>query len=272
VAAAEPGIRVLQGAAALYRDSKGIPAVVVKNHKAGRTVYLNAVITDYHRWRMRPPEGESLRLFVEEILRQAGILKQYEIVRPDGSPAVGVEIHPWRAGDLRLLGIHRNYGLRVSELGPPEYQKQDALEVPMDLTVRFGREVALYDQRRQQSLGHRREYTFKLDRTQPTLLTISPATLPAPTVLAPAEARRGSIVEIPLEIRGESASTPHAFRVRLLGQDNREFRMLTRTLSAPGGRTVWDLPLAVNIPDGRYTVEVVDVPTGARSTRTISVR
>jgi hypothetical protein len=43
-------------------------------------------------------------------------------------------------------------------------------------------------------------------------------------------------------------------------------------LSAPGGRTVWDLPLAVNIPDGRYTVEVVDVPTGARSTRTISVR
>jgi len=55
---------------ALYRDGKGTPAVIVRKHPAGRTIYLNAVVTDYHRWRMRPPEGENLRLLVEELLSE----------------------------------------------------------------------------------------------------------------------------------------------------------------------------------------------------------
>jgi Beta-galactosidase trimerisation domain len=272
VAAAEPGIRVLQGATALYHDSNGTPAVIVKKHQSGRTIYLNAVITDYHRWRMRPPEGESLRLFVEELLSQAGVSKQYEITRSDGSPAAGIEVHPFRSGNLRILGVHRNYGLRVTELGPPEYQKQDALDVPMELTVKFDGEVSLYDPRHQESLGRRREFTFKLDKTEPTLLAITPAAASAPAVQAPSEARRGALVEIPIEIKGESAGTSHAIRVRLLDPASEELRMLTRTLAAPGGKTTWELPLAMNLTEGRYTAEVVDIPTGSKSSQVLTVR
>jgi hypothetical protein len=272
VAAAEPGTRVLPGATALYRDSKGTPAVIVRNHQKGRTIYLNAVITDYHRWRMRPPEGESVRLLVDGILRQAGVSKQYDIVRSDSSPATAIEIHPFRSGDLRVLGVHRNYGLRVSELGPSEYQKQDALDIPMELTVRFPAEVSLYDARQRQSLGRRREYTFKLDKTQPTLLAILPTAVSAPAVQAPLEARRGALVEIPIEIKGESAGTSHAIRVRLLDPNSKELRMLTQTLAAPGGKTVWELPLAMNLPEGRYTAEVVDIPSGSKSTQAVTVR
>ncbi len=59
VGTAEPGIRVLPGARALYRDRRGTPAVIVRNHGKGRTIYLNALITDYHRSRLRPPEGDG---------------------------------------------------------------------------------------------------------------------------------------------------------------------------------------------------------------------
>jgi hypothetical protein len=272
VAAAEPGIRVLPGATARYRDSRGTPAVIVRQHKAGRTIYLNAVITDYHRWRMRPPEGEPLRQLVEGILLDAGVPKPYEIVRSDGRPAVGIEVHPFRSGSLRILGVHRNYGLRVSELGPPEYQNQGALEAPMDLTVRFGGEVALYDVRRRESLGRRSEYTFALDKLRPTILCLTPARLAPPEVRAPAQAAPGTLVDIPVEVKGEAAGSGHALRVRLLNPEGQELQMLTRTLAAPGGKAVWELPLAVNLPAGRYMLDVVDIPTGAKSARALAIR
>jgi hypothetical protein len=272
VSAAEPGLRVLPGATALYQDDRGTPAVIVKSHPRGRTIYLNALITDYHRWRLHPPEGESLRFFVEELLREAGVPRQYEIVRSDGTPATGIEIHPWRSGKLQILGIHRNYGLGATELGPPEYHKQDALEIPMELTVKFEKEMELFDVRNQVPLGRRRHYTFKLDKTQPTLLALTPVGLSAPLILAPAEAGRGDLLKVSLRVDGETTGASHAFRVRVLGPDNQELSMLTRNLKAAGGKTIWDLPLAVDLPEGRYTLEVVDVPTGARTTRTILLR
>jgi hypothetical protein len=272
LAAAEPGIRVLTGATALYRDARGTPAVIVRQHGAGRTIYLNAVITDYHRWRMRPPEGEPLRQFVEEILLDAGVPRPYEIVLSDGRPAVGIEVHPFRSGSLRILGVHRNYGLRVSELGPPEYQHQGALEAPMELTVRFGKDIALYDVRRRESLGRRSEFTFALDKLRPTILCLTPAKLAPPEIRAPAQAAPGTLVEIPVEVRGESTGTGHALRARILNPEGEELQMLTRTLAAPGGKAVWELPLAVNLPAGRYTLDLVDCATGAKSARSLSIR
>jgi hypothetical protein len=263
---------VLPGATALYRDKKGTPAVIVKPHSQGRTIYLNAVITDYHRWRMRPPEGESLRRLVEELLGEAGVARQYEITRSDGTPAPGVEIHPWRSGDLRILGIHRNYGLRISELGPTEYQNQAALEAPMELTLKFGTEMSLYDALQGKPLGRRNQYTFKLDKIQPAILALTPAKLSPPAILAPAEASRGTLLKVPLRVEGESAEAAHALRVRLLGPDNRELAELTRNLKAIGGKALWELPLAANLPEGRYALEVIDVPTGGRSARPLLVR
>jgi hypothetical protein len=168
--------------------------------------------------------------------------------------------------------VHRNYALRVSELGPQEYQNQEALETPLQLTVRFGGDVALYDVRRHESLGRRTEYTFRLDKLQPTILGLTPARLGPPEIGGPAQAAAGTLVEIPVRVRGESAGTRHALRVRFLDPGGGELRMLTRTLAAPGGHAIWELPLAFNLPSGRYTLEVVDIPTGAQSRRALSLR
>ncbi len=131
VRTAEPGIKVATGAVAMYADAKGVPAVIVRKHGKGGTIYLNAVVTDYHRWRLLPPEGDSLRLLVDSIFRKAGVDPQFVITTADGKTVHGVEVFPYTSGDMTLLGLNRNYQLRVNELGPPEYQTQAALEGPM---------------------------------------------------------------------------------------------------------------------------------------------
>jgi hypothetical protein len=272
VSAAEPGVKVGHGAVAFYRDANGTPAVIVKNHGKGRTIYLNALITDYHRWRLQPPEGESLRQFVATWLRNAGVGRQYEIAQSNGRPALGIEIHPWRAGDLRMLGIHRNYGLNVSDLGPPEYQKQDALEGPLELKVDFGKTVALYDARRGEFLGNRKDYTFQVHKIQPTILTVLPQPVNGLTITAPQQAKAGELVGVQLKLPGAKSGNTHTFRVMVLDPDGRELRMLTRNLAAPNGEAIWDMPLAVNSARGQYILQVRDVPTGTRAERRLVVQ
>jgi hypothetical protein len=143
VSAAEPGIKAVVGARALYRDVKGTPAVVFSQHGKGTSIYLNADITNYQRWRLQPLEGESLRHLIAGLLKSANVPGQYTIAQSDGQEVTGVEVHPWQCGSLRILGIHRNYDLMVSELGPADYQKQSALKRPLELKIHFDRELAL---------------------------------------------------------------------------------------------------------------------------------
>ncbi len=271
VSAAEPGIRPMPGASALYRDASGTPAVIRRNQGRGTTIYLNAVVTDYHRWRLHPPEGESLRAFVAEVLKQSGVGQQYLISRSDGRPAVGIEVHPWRSGDLRILGIHRNYGLGVSDLGPPEYQRQDALETPLELKIDFGGRVVLYDTRRGKLIGHTKEYRFSLDKIQPTILTVLPEPAKDLTVVCPRAANRGDMLEIKVAC-GRRTTGARAYRVRLLDPAGRELRMLTRNLAAPGGDARLEMPFAVNDAPGDYTLSIRDVATGMEKTVPITVR
>jgi hypothetical protein len=272
VPAAEPGIRVVGKAQALYQDANGTPAVIVRNVGKGRTIYLNAVITDYHRWRLLPPEGDSLRRFIASLLRQAGVGRQYEITQSDGTTAVGIEVHPWRSGNMRIVGIHRNYGLNVSELGPPQYQKQDALEGPLNLKIDFGKPVWLYDARRGEPLGNVKEYRFALDKIQPTILTILDEPAKGLAISGPEIANTGDLLELKLELPAQKPSGPHTFRTRVLDTEGRELRMLTRNLSAPDGRATWELPLALNLAKGKYTLVVRDLPTGAKAERTLIVQ
>src|SRR5579862_6840264 len=61
LAAAEPGIKALKNSRVLYSDGNGTPAFISSRFGKGITIYLNSVVTDYHRWRLKPPEGEAIR-------------------------------------------------------------------------------------------------------------------------------------------------------------------------------------------------------------------
>ncbi len=271
VSAAEPGIKVVSGATVLYRDAKGTPAVIVSQHGKGRSIYLNADITNYHFWRLQPLEGESLRHLVAGLLKSANVPGQYTLTQSDGKEVTGVEAHPWQCGSLRILGIHRNYGLMVSELGPADYQKQTALKRPLELKIDFEQDVALYDARLGIFLGKKKTHIFPLGEIQPTILAILPEPVRGLVINAPRQVSPGELVEVHLNLNGPVLGNTHTFRVQLIDPAGRELSMLTRNLAAPQGRVIWELPLAVNLPRGEYSIKVHDIATGSRAEQRLAV-
>jgi hypothetical protein len=272
VHAAEPGITLAKGAVAMYADAKGTPAVIVNRQGRGRTIYLNAVVTDYHRWRLVPPQGESLRQLVNEILDKAKVDEQFDIEAAGGQPPRGIEIFPFRSGDLTLLGINRNYQLRVNELGPPEYQKQDALEAPLKLTVDLEGTHAVYNQRTGQFLGKQRKVMVDVPKYEPVILAMLPEPAKGLTITADRQASRGDLVTATLKLDGRRIGNVHAFHVKVLGPDGKEIRPLQENILAPKGQATWKVPFAVTDPPGEYTLQVRDVATGISAQHKLAVK
>lgn len=271
VCAAEPSIRLLHGAVALYRDANGTPAVIVNEYGAGKTIYLNAVFTDYHRWRMKPPEGESLRRFWGEIIKVAGVSAPYAVTRADGTTPEAVELFPFDFGSAHILGVHRNYQTRVSELGPPEYQSQDDLEKEVDLTVDLGREYHVYETRAGKYLGKMQRVNFTLNPWQPMLLTMLETPVGSLEIAGPSEAEKGDLVEVKFTLGGAESNSAHTFRTTLIGPDGSEIELLSSNILAPHGKADWSFPLAVSDPAGEYTLCVKDVITGTVAEHKINV-
>lgn len=271
VSAAEPGVRVKGAAVAYYEDANGTPAVIVNKTGRGATVYLNAVVTDYYRWRIRSSDGESLRAFVARLIEMANVPPQYDLTMADGSHPVGIEIHPYSDGKTRLLAIHRNYHLKSSELGPPEYQSQEALKTQRTLRIGLGAVSAVYDERSGGLIDVTDTVTVDVPEYEPVILSIFEKALEAVTIDAPDAVAAGDLVEVALEVVGAEASTTHVLRVEVLSASGESMGVYQRNLVAPGGRARWILPLAESDMPGAYTLLVRDVATGLRAQHTLEV-
>jgi hypothetical protein len=271
VQAAEPGLQLAKGAVALYQDAGGVPAVIINKMGKGQAIYLNAEVTDYHRWRLLPSQGESLRQLFGAIYGQAGVDPQFAITTADGKMPRGVEIFPYKSGDLTLLGINRNYQLRVNELGPPEYQKQDHLEAPMTLTVRLDGKRAVYDERTGKLLGKDKSVTVELPKYEPVILAILPDAVDGITISAAKEAKRGDLVPVTLKLDGKKIAQTHAFHVKVLRPDGKEIRPVQDNVLAPKGQAVWKVPFALSDPAGEYTLMARDAATGLQAEQKITI-
>jgi len=263
VSAAEPGIEA-EEASVFYRDQRGTPAVMINRVGKGRAIYLNALITDYHRWRLRPPEGDGLRQLVRNLLVVSGVVLQYQITDSENQQKrpEGVEIHPFKDGDLRILALHRNYQLRVSELGPPEYQEQDWLARPLSVSVDLGAPHAVYDQRTGKLLGRMDSVKVDLARYEPTILAILPEAVEALRIEGEQKVKRGDLANLVLDLKGRFLGGRHAFRVTVQDPEGKLIPVLTQTLVAPKGRATWEVPIALTDPVGQYTLKAKDVATG----------
>lgn len=271
IATAEPGVRVAAGAIALCTDSRKTPAFIVHPYGKGLAVYLNAIVTDYDRWRVKPPEGSGLLAMVSGLLKDSGIKGECDVTA-GGKSVAGVELFRFVSGDLKMLAMHRNYPLRISELGPTEYQKQDALETPLDLTVTLDKDYAIYDTRAGKFLGKKNAATFSLDKYQPTILALLPEPVESMKVEAAGEIAAGDLVDVKAGLTAPKLGDAHAFHVIVSGPDGKEIRPLTRTLTAVKGQVAFKLPMAVSDPKGVYTLTVRDVPTGVGAEHTFTVK
>jgi hypothetical protein len=274
VATAEPGVRRQKDAAAMLGDADGVPAFIINKQGKGTTIYMNAVVTDYHRWRMKPPEGEPLRQYLGQLFTDAGVKPQYTISDAGEGKYANIiaEVHPFKSGDLRIVGLHRNYQIRTDELGPVDYRKQEALEVPLKVKVGFGGPAAVYDVRAGKYLGKLADATIDLEKYRPTILALLPEPVEKMAITAPAEVKAGEIIEAKCQLVGPKLGDVHAFRVRLLSPEGKELEMLTANILAPKGLAAVKLPLALSDPKGDYTLDVRDVATGTAARQKVAVK
>jgi hypothetical protein len=268
---AEPGIQVASEAEARYRDSRGTPAVVVRQHGKGRTVYLNLLLTPYYVQRTESSAGEGLRQLLAELLKQAGVSRSCTITSTNGRPVTGVEVHPWRCGNLRLLGLHRNYTLNLGRNGDDDSWDQKALRGPLELKVDLGNAAAVYETRTGKFLGEQAHCVVTLNDIEPAIFSLLPERAKGLLIQAPERAVAGNLLSVSLRLEGPTIGKTHTFRAQIFDPGGQELTMLTRNLAAPQGSCTWELPLATNLQKGTYTLRVREIATGLRAERLLKV-
>jgi hypothetical protein len=235
------------------------------------TVYLNLLMTNYYLQRTESMSGEGLRRLIAGLLKEAGVSRPYSIARVDGQPLTGVEVHPWRCGNLRLLGLHRNYSLNIGKASDDDAWEQKALRGPVELKLDLGSAAALYDTRNGKFLGKQTQWTVTLNDTEPVILSLLPQPVKGLSIEAPEQAKGGDLLNVSLRLEGSKLGDTHTLRVQLFDLAGQVLTMLTRNLSAPQGTCVWELPLAVNLPKGTYSLRVREVATGTTAERALKV-
>jgi hypothetical protein len=139
------------------------------------------------------------------------------------------------------------------------------------LKLDLGSPAALYDTRNGKFLGKQTKWTVTLHDTEPVILSVLPEPVKRLSIGAPEQARAGDLLNASLRLEGSQLGDTHTFRAQLFDPNGQELTMLTRNLAAPQGACVWELPLAVSLPKGTYSLRVRDVATGISAERALKV-
>jgi len=255
------GITVADGALALFTDENGTPAVIVKNHGLGKSVYLNIDVTNYHRWRLKDNEGDAVRNLFSALCVIADV-KPYT---PFINDAPSLEIFNRNSGSMDLIAVHRNYQLRISELGPPEYQDISMLQNEFDVEINLGKTRAAYNLRTGEFLGMTDKVKVNMPIWEPAIITAFDSEIKSLDITAPKCVAAGEIVPITMVLNTETPADMHAFRFTVADPCGNVIKYYSQNLSAPCGKAKWSFPLAKDAESGDYTVTVKDIASGVTS-------
>ena len=240
--------------------------------ESARAILLDSDMLAYYQQRILPGNKEvELKGLIGQRLRKAVGKDRVtpEVVGADGKPVTGVEVTVWRNGQAELIALHRNPLLRINELGPQEYKKNDKFEVPVKLTVRH-RDVtaAWFDVRSGSSVAGGKEFSVTLPPFEPVFL----AALPGLGKVAPLRATvaEGKITVVP-DGYGQRLEKC-VFHFDFIGPDGKERLVYRTNVTCPPQGGAWPLPLALNDAKGKWTLKVRQVATDARQDVTFEVK
>jgi len=300
---ADPAID-LRGAKALFQVD-GIPLVTCNDVGSGSAICLN-IPFNYHRGYPTPDHlygylgDENHNRMIANII--VAILKAHKIDRP--VPVVAPHTHllvpPLRGGTdlppLRgdggeggdwLAGLDTAYHAdgKAQYIGLTE--RRVALDqVAQKLSFRARRPGHAYDMLEGKYLGQGEEWQTEIEPGGVKLFSVLPyqvkslavsATVGLPDRAAgtgtAGQASRGTEIQGTVRIE-TSGGRPerHVIHLDVARPDGQAVRYLARNLETRRGRASFSLPLALNEPEGRYTLRLTDIATGANATLQVDVR
>jgi hypothetical protein len=181
-----------------------------------------------------------------DALARAGIIAGFSLRQTDGGKAGGVAIRVLRSGGVTVLALERD-----AAGAPPSGRLELRLAAPATIRdLRDGRFSPAADR-----------IAVTLDPVAPTLLAISPAPLPGPTVAGPAEAASGDTVTWRLALTAPD-SAAHALRIRLFPPSGQPDASISGVQVLRGAGAEWQATFPPDAPTGRWRIEATDILSG----------
>jgi hypothetical protein len=236
----------------------------------GKAIHLTTDILSYHQDRLVGQEGAAHRM-MGELLESAGVKPEFAVTDSSGRPVVGVEIHSFRNGGVRLVALMTNPELRVDELGPPEFKSNDRFAKAVTVRLALPGERFVYDVRARKAAGSRRELQVTLDPYEPAILAIAPSAVPELAMATPARVRRGEAAELGFSFAAATPAALHVLHVDVVNPSGETVAWYSGNLLAREGRASKLVPIAVNDPAGRWEIRVRDLLTGQSKASAIEV-
>jgi len=246
---------------ALYADANGRPAVIVREHGKGKTVYMNADLTDYYLHRITPPAGDALFTWYKALCNVAGIAMPMQITRDSGAPAPGIESFTYDLGTYKVYAFLHNRQLRIHELGPAEVQEQTAFAGDWPISVTLPVSGHLYNARTGESLGYGNSFTSILPNWEPLLVSVLPEA-PSALTLDVTGTTPGAWLEAVIRLNGVSRGGKHIVNLRLDGPENAILPDDQINIRLRDGEGIWNYPMPFNQVPGAYTLTAREAATG----------
>lgn len=243
--------------------------VNVHNFGSGKAILLNTDIVSYLTQRLEGKEGQVHRQ-IEELLRANGVHPQFVVEDASGSPVVGIDVHVFANGGVRIVSLQTNPQQRVSELGPPDFKNNDRFTKPVSVRLRLPHSMYVYDTLGLKPLGEQKELSLTVDPYKPTILAVSDTPLPEMQVAVPDHAQRGSIVNVAVRTSPAQADVS-VFHVDVRDPQGHRVLYYSGNVITKQGAGVKSIPLASNDMTGKWTITVHDVLSGQTVTRNLDV-
>ena len=257
-------LEVTGGAQALYRSANGTPAYIVRAVGKGLTIYLNADITDYHRWRISPPNDVPVRQLFAAIFAHANVPMTTQVLREDGSRAHGLECFEYPYGESTMYAFHRNFRFRTSELGPASLQNVKAMAGEWKGDVTLPVSGAIYNARTGELLGTGNKVNTQVPEYTPLILSVVPEPVRSlSATIAPV--KRGGWISATITLEGGATADTHIVNVQVDGPENAFPMTEAHNVMVRDGKGYWEYPVAENQVPGKYTLRIRDALTGVSS-------
>lgn len=239
------------------------------NEVEDQVVRLPGDVLNYHRDRLLSKEGAVFE-GARRVFETAGMRPKYRVTDERGQEVVGVETHVFRNGGATIVGLLSNPQLRVDELGPPEFKSNERFEKPRRLRLVAPEESYIYDIRKGESIGKRKEVELTLDPYEPVIYAFVPVAVEGVRLAISKSVPRGSTADV--SFRVDSPAAASVFHVEVTDPAGNAVAHYSGNFFGVEGRGGMQIPFAVNDSPGKWEVRVRDLLTGNTARSVIEVR
>jgi len=227
------------------------PLWLANSFGQGRAVLLNVALATYPAL-SGDTTPELAAGTLRSLLAESKVAAALALRNAKGERLRNVEVTRWTNGPVQIVSVFRH-------AGQPEAVK---LELPAAMHV--------YDLKNHKVLGKQQVVSFDLTPFRAQFFVLSPEALRPVAVEAPVAAAPGSVARV--KLTGSLPQGQQAVKLTVKLPDGSEADWATEVVVVDSKGATVDVPVALNDPAGKWTVQATDLYTSKTTSAQFSVK